>query len=135
MPLQFKNEDAMMVELTIQMPSQVARRLEPIRDRLPALLLQIAEMRSLFSAPSDVIRPASVPLAYVEVLDFLAGDPSLQEIMSFKVSEEAQDRLRELLDKNREDRLTNAEEAELNLYEQIEHVMILLKAHAHALAS
>ncbi len=74
-------------------------------------------------------------LAYVEVLDFLAGDPSLQEIMSFKVSEDAQDRLRELLDKNREDRLTNAEEAELNLYEQIEHVMILLKAHAHALAS
>jgi len=38
-----------------------------------------------------------------------------------------------LLDKNREGTLTEIEAAELDLYEQLEHMMILLKAKAHAL--
>ena len=61
-----------MVELTIQVPEQVVRRLEPIRDRLPMLLARVAETRSPFPAPPDATRPAGVPLAYAEVIEFLA---------------------------------------------------------------
>ena len=122
-----------MVELTIQVPEQVIQRLEPIRDRLPMLLAQVAETRSPFPAPPDVTYLADVPPAYAEVIEFLAGRPSLEEIIAFKVSDEAQARLRELLDRNRESLLTNDEQAELDLYEQIEHVMILLKAQAQGI--
>lgn len=121
----------MTVELTLQVPNRVARRLEPIRDRLPALLSQIAEAQPPFSSP-PVTRPVNIPLAYAEVIEFLVSGPPPREIISFKVSEKAQARLRKLLDKNRESLLTSAEQAELDLYEQIEHVMILLKARAHA---
>jgi len=122
----------MTVELTLQVPNRVARRLEPIRDRLPALLSQIAEAQPPFSSPPVMTRPVNIPLAYAEVIEFLVSGPPPREITAFKISEKAQARLRKLLDKNRESLLTSAEQAELDLYEQIEHVMILLKARAHA---
>ncbi len=122
----------MTVELTLQVPNRVAQRLEPIRDRLPALLSQIAEAQPPFYSPPVMTRPVNIPLAYAEVIEFLVSGPPPREIISFKVSEKAQARLRKLLDKNRESLLTSAEQAELDLYEQIEHVMILLKARAHA---
>ena len=73
------------------------------------------------------------PLAYTEVLDFLLTRPTPQEIAAFKVSTEAQERIRRLLDKNKEGNLAKNETTELNLYEQLEHLMILLKAKAYAL--
>jgi hypothetical protein len=51
------------------------------------------------------------------------------------VSDAAQARLRLLLDKNREEALSATEEAELDIYEQLEHLMLLLKAKAYALVS
>ena len=70
-----------------------------------------------------------------EVLDFLLTRPTPQDILAFKVSNAAQARLRLLLDKNRKETLSTLEEAELDFYEQLEHLMILLKAKAYALAS
>jgi hypothetical protein len=58
--------------------------------------------------------------------------PTPQDIIAFKVSSEAQDRLSALLDKNCEGTLTEAEVAELDVYEQLEHLMILMKARALA---
>ena len=75
------------------------------------------------------------PLAYAEVLDFLLMRPTLHDILACKVSEAAQARLRLLLDRNREEALSAPEEAELDIYEQLEHLMILLKARVYALAS
>jgi len=134
-PWETEKGETTMVELTIQVPEQVIQRLEPIRDRLPMLLAQVAETRSPFPASPDATRPTDIPLAYAEVIEFLTRGPSLQEIIAFKVSDEAQARLRELLDRNRESLLTGDEQAELDLYEQIEHVMILLKAQAHTLTA
>ncbi|MFM7425097.1 MAG: hypothetical protein ACKO7W_08925, partial [Elainella sp.] len=71
-----------------------------------------------------------IPQAYIEVLDFLVASPTPQDIIAFKVSPEAQERLRILLDKNRENSLTAAEVAELDVYEQLEHLMILIKSRA-----
>lgn len=67
-----------------------------------------------------------------EVLDFLIKSPIPQDIVNFKVSQQAQIRLQFLLDKNRESTLNQMEIAELDVYEQLEHLMILLKARAYS---
>jgi hypothetical protein len=126
-----------MAELTIQVPDELAQRLEPFRDRLPELLSRAVEtiLPSISSADllPSVASPTDAPLTYAEVLDFLITRPTPQEITAFKVSAEAQERICTLLDKNREGTLTEIETAELDLYEQLEHMMILLKAKANAL--
>jgi hypothetical protein len=126
-----------MAELTIQVPDELAQRLEPLRDRLPELLQHLVETVPpripLPNQISSVTSPTDAPIAYTEVLDFLITRPTPQEITTFKVSAEAQERLRTLLDKNREGTLTEAEATELDLYEQLEHLMILLKAKAYDL--
>jgi hypothetical protein len=126
-----------MAELTIQVPDELAQRLEPYRNRLPELLTRAVENILPSTSSTDLLpsvaNPTDAPVAYGEVLDFLVTRPTPQEIVAFKVSAEAQERIRTLLDKNRDGRLTETETAELDLYEQLEHMMILLKAKAHAL--
>jgi hypothetical protein len=57
--------------------------------------------------------------------------PPPQDILAFKVSGATQARIRFLLDKSREETLRVTEMAELDVYEQLEHLIILLKAKAH----
>ena len=126
-----------MAELTIQVPDELAQRLEPYRNRLPELLTRAVENILPSTSSTDLLpsvaNPTDAPVAYAEVLHFLVTRPTPQEIVAFKVSAEAQERIRTLLDKNRDGRLTETETAELDLYEQLEPMMIFLKAKAHAL--
>ena len=64
------------------------------------------------------------------MMDFLASGPTPQQIIDFKVPAAAQERLEELLERNREEGLTEAESAELDVYELVHHSMIRLKAQA-----
>jgi len=73
--------------------------------------------------------------AFKEMIDFLVNSPTPQQITAFKISPTAQDRLDELLDKNREEGLTGDESAEMDVYEQINHLFLLLKARARSLLS
>ena len=126
-----------MAELTLDVSDELMQRLQPLQDRLPALLTLLVEGISSQTAgpPLSAVHGTETPLAYAEVLDFLLTRPTPHDILAFKVSDAAQARLRLLLDKNREETLSAPEEAELNIYEQLEHLMILLKAKAYALAS
>ena len=63
-------------------------------------------------APLSEVHSTETPLAYAEVLDFLLTRPTPHDILAFKVSDAAQARLRLLLDRNREEALSAAEEAE-----------------------
>lgn len=121
-----------MAQLTIQIPDELASRLEPLRERLPELLLQLLETPSkTTSTGAERIAFATEPSSvYAEVLDFLIKRPTPQEIAAFKVSLQAQERLRTLLEKNREATLTVEETTELDVYEQLEHLMVLLKVRA-----
>ena len=71
---------------------------------------------------------APVP-TYDEVLDFLLTSPSPKEIVAFRPSQEVQARVRYLLDANR-NQLTADEQAELDEYAQVEHLMRMLKIKA-----
>jgi hypothetical protein len=126
-----------MAELTLDVPDELIQRLQPLQDRLPALLTLLvgAIPSQTGDAPPAEAHGTESPLAYVEVLDFLLARPAPHDILSFKVSDAAQARLRLLLDKNREEALSATEEAELDIYEQLEHLMRLLKARAYALVS
>ena len=66
-----------------------------------------------------------------EVLAFLLSAPTPQHIVDFHASEAAQERLRYLLDANRQGTLGPEERAELDEASQMNHFVMLLKAKAH----
>ncbi len=66
-----------------------------------------------------------------EVLTFLLSSPTPQQIIEFQASDAAQQRLRDLLEANRQGTLTDAERAELDEASQLNHFVIRLKAKAH----
>ncbi len=121
-----------MAQLTIQISDELAQRLEPLQNRLPELLWQLLDLANLptQSQPKVTIESTDIPAVYQEVLDFLIKRPTPEEIVAFKVSQPAQRRLSELLERNRSVTLNPMELAELDIYEQLEHMMILLKARA-----
>ncbi|MCC3414008.1 MULTISPECIES: hypothetical protein [unclassified Microcoleus] len=123
-----------MATITLQIPDELAQRLEPLQNRLPELLWQILELTKNPTTiePEITTHSADIPAVYQEVLDFLIKSPIPQDIVNFKVSQQAQTRLQILLDKNRESTLNPMEIAELDVYEQLEHLMILLKARAYS---
>lgn len=66
-----------------------------------------------------------------EVIEFLSSSPTPQQILDFMVSDATQERIDYLLDKNRNERLNDAEHAEMNETLRMDHFMTLLKARIH----
>ena len=77
---------------------------------------------------TDFAPPANIQ---DEVFGFLLSSPTPQQIVAFRASEAAQQRLRYLLDANRDGILSDAERAELDEASQINHFVTRLKAKAH----
>ncbi len=120
-----------MTTITLEVPDDLAARLATRRAQLPQLLSMALE---LFPDEGPWEMPAGelIHPAYQEMIDFLVSRPTPIQIVAFKISPAAQTRLEELLDKNRENSLTDEEAAELDVYEQINHVLLILKARARA---
>lgn len=121
-----------MAKLTIQIPDELAQRLEPLQNRLPKLLWRLLDIEPGQTAqqPQVSAETINIPEVYIEVLDFLLKRPTPEEIIAFKVLPQAQMHLQVLLEKNCTGSLSQMELAQLDVYEQLEHLMILLKAHA-----
>ncbi len=66
--------------------------------------------------------------AFDGLLELLATNADPQQILGFHLPEDNQRRLDELLAKNQANTLTEADKAELQSFEQLEHVVRLLKA-------
>jgi hypothetical protein len=64
------------------------------------------------------------------VTDFLGSAPSLEEIVAYRLPHELQERAHYLLQKNRENTLTNDERAEMEEFRQLDHLLTLVKAKA-----
>ena len=118
-----------MTTITLEVPDELAARINALRDRLPDLLSHVLELSSA-EKTSQALRAAATHPVYREMMDFLATSPTPQQIIDFKISSAAQEQLEELLEKNREEELTQAESVELDVYELVHHSMIRLKAHA-----
>lgn len=107
-----------MATVTIEVPDELSELVEQARDRLPELLA-----RSL----QEPMLPTHV---YRYVLDFLASCPSPEQVAAFSPTLEMVDRLRVLLERESGGEITPAEKAEIDEYEKLEHLLIMIKSGA-----
>jgi hypothetical protein len=104
-----------MVQITMQLPDQLAGQLLPARRWLPALLeLSLARLKTPAAETSS------------EIIDFLLANPTQYEISAYHASDRAQRRLQRLLALHEASLLSEAEQAELSEMERIEHILIML---------
>jgi len=101
--------------ITLNIPDDLSEQLTQLGDRLPDVLRQCVQPTAL---------PAHV---YRHILDFLTSQPTPDQIAAFRPLPEMQERLHTLLTKSQSNSLTPAETQELDEYEQIEHLVIMLK--------
>jgi hypothetical protein len=125
-----------MAQITIDIPDDLAQRLAPFESQFSDLFTRLIAS-TLLGQPSaaegsDTSNPIGTSGTYQEILDFLISRPTSEQIIGFKVSEDSQARLQALLEKNREAALTSTENAELDLYEQLDTLMGFLKIRAYA---
>lgn len=118
-----------MTTITLEIPDELAVRLDPLRERLPELLLHVLAFEP-GEAKINASGAAMTHPVFLEMIDFLASQPTFEQIIAHKASPSVQKRLEELLDKNREADLNTIEKEEMDAYLLVNHVMILLKARA-----
>ena len=109
------------MDLTLTIPDELATRLRAVEDRLPEILE--LGLREWLSTP-----PGYAGLN--DLLETLARLPSPEEVLALRPATVLQDRIEELLDKNRAGGLSGEERREWEHYEYIEHLIRLAKARA-----
>jgi hypothetical protein len=107
-----------MATLTIEVPDELSELVAQAGDRLPELLARSLQEPTL---------PAHV---YRYVLDFLASRPTPEQVAAFGPTSEMADRLRVLLERESSGEIAPAERAELDEYEKLEHLMVMIKSGA-----
>jgi hypothetical protein len=108
-----------MVEITLQVPEDLAERLQSVREQLPEIL----EIGLQYSRPLSI-------RAYAQVLEFLATAPNPAEILTFRPSPAIQSEVNRLLSRHKAGTLTPDEESELDRIGDLEHILMALKARA-----
>lgn len=108
-----------MVQITIEVPETLAEQLSAVRTRLPEVLAR--GLDQLSPLPNEVYR---------YVLEFLTSNPSPEAVLNFGPTPQMQERISELLEKNRAGQLTPRESAELDEYVRIDNFISLLKTRA-----
>lgn len=103
-----------------------------IRGRMTTRMAN-ADMKSEYltgEARRAFIDPPIEQKSYGEIIDLFARGASSAEVLAFRPSPETQERVRELLERNAADELTDEEATELERFGEIEHLMQLVKARA-----
>lgn len=112
------------MKITLDISEELATQLQSIEEPLPKVL----EL-----GVRKVIDRSQIKFEGVaEVLEFFTQLPTPEEIIALQASESLQNRVRELLDKNRTVGLTEAEQVEWSQYEYVEHLVRIAKAKALA---
>jgi len=114
--------------ISLEVPDELVGEYKITPEVVPLL---IKEALSAKIAKTSVANGAdSARPVYSEIIDFLSSNPTTKRIIAFKISGAAQEHLEELLYRNREEELTAEEQAELDTYGHLNHLMIRLKARA-----
>jgi len=109
------------MDLTLTVPDELASRLRAVEDRLPEILeLGLREWLSTSTGYAGL----------GDVLETLARLPSPEEVLGLRPATHLQDRIEELLAKNRAEGLSAEEQREWERYEYIEHLVRLAKVRA-----
>jgi hypothetical protein len=113
--------------VNLNVPDEWAQ--QPLTPEILPALLQEALSAHLAKLAEPLTSNGGHPV-YRDIVDFLSASPTPEQIIAFKLSRQAQERLEDLLWKNREEELALAERTELDVYLQLSHLMTLLKARA-----
>jgi hypothetical protein len=110
------------VQVTIEIPDELARKLETERERV-AEITQLG-LKELGWPEHEVENCALAE----EIVSFLARRPTPEEILAFRPSEASVARGRELLEKNRDNALSLDERRELESMARLNRFFMELKA-------
>jgi hypothetical protein len=105
-----------MAIITVEIPDEMVDQITELRERLPEIIAL------------SVRQPALPAAVYQHIVAFLASNPSPAAIAACTPTQEMQDRLRLLIERSHAGVLTATETRELDEYERIEHLMVLMKA-------
>jgi hypothetical protein len=105
-----------MPKITLEVSEELSQQLAQLGDRLPELLTLSLQ------------QPAVPTHIYRYILNFLASNPTPQQIAEFQPTPEMQERLHTLLTRSKAGELTPRELKELDEYEYIEHLVVMIKA-------
>lgn len=114
-----------MAQITIDIPDDLAQRLQQFQAQLPQVLelglqeLQFQQRSANFLDEQDIIL-------------LLASQPTPEQILAIRPSPEFQARVSDLLAQSKAGTLTARGEAELERYLTLEHLVRLAKTHALA---
>jgi hypothetical protein len=109
------------MDLTLTIPDELATRLRGVEGELPEILE--LGLREWLSTPADYA-------GLNDLLETLARLPSPEEVLALRPATILQDRIEELLAKNRAGGLSSEERREWARYRYIEHLIRLAKARA-----
>jgi hypothetical protein len=109
------------MDLTLTVPDELASRLRAVEDRLPEIL-ELGLREWLSTSPGYA--------GLGDVLETLARLPSPEEVLGLRPATHLQDRIEELLAKNRAGGLSAEEQREWDRYEYLEHLVRLAKVRA-----
>ena len=105
-----------MTTITLEVPDELAEALSRAGERLPELLALSLQ------------QPALPAYIYRYILDFLISQPTVEQLAAFGPTPEMTERLQTLLARQAAGDITPAEAAELDEYERIEHLIVMLRA-------
>lgn len=107
-----------MVELTLQIPNSLAQQIQPISNWLPTIIeLSVANFKCL-----------QVKKASDELIEFLSNNPTPKKVLKYKISDESQSRVSELLAANGERTLNSSEDNELDEWGKFNNICFHLSA-------
>jgi len=72
---------------------------------------------------------------YLEIIDFIAGGTTPKAVVDYRPSSEAQRRVAELIEREKESSLPADERAELDHFIELEHILRMAKARARQILS
>jgi hypothetical protein len=111
------------MQIILDVPDRLGEKLQQLGDKLPEVL-----NRALWEHTTPE------PPSYQgdrEIIELLASQPTPEIILAIRPSSALQDRMTELLDRNKSGILLRSEEVELDRYLLLEHWVRLAKAHAY----
>jgi hypothetical protein len=112
--------------MTLNIPDELATRLEPLSSRVAQILeMGIREYRA-----QQTGQPAGLA-GLNDLLERLARLPTPEEVLALRPSAGLQERISELLARNEAHALSADEQAEWERYQYVEHLVRLAKAQAY----
>ncbi len=107
----------------VRMTMQISDESEQGYQSIGAWLQAVTDLNFIgFKTPATIAR--------TELIEFLSKTPSPEELLGFHVSESAQMRLSRLSALDKAGYLSEAEQAELDDLQRLEHIVIMLRTRA-----